>query len=493
MGSKRDSNALECADRDDSSLTNKRPRKKPSSFDKREMSLTQPLTDLTYGQRYVFLGPEVRATVPLDDDLEFEDEGDALAYLQSVRYEASGIPHLLVAPKLGPQPPPDPAVDGPTPGDYSMYYNRIGDSHGYYEDGAYTAAPDQDLSEDEEYVGVDDVDAEQDVGFRRARLREAYYNSLLLQFVGLRRLLHREPPPSVVDSMPRDHEIEVGPFGPRTSTFRVWTNRIRYTDPLPAQIAAMNKSSVLKLLRIILGGKFFRRGYELRERTSLWIWSLLARLPDRGELDYVEEGWIRELGKRAVLMLISITQMAELKQELGDERNIGGSEVEDGESEFVEELVPDEDDERIGRNDEASPDDKLPPHVCSDFQEVTAVDGKTGLEDYVDDGEVDMDIEDGEVSGISGPASGDDADIAAAKERLLAQLEVVAEVETPVTPTVPAISGDSNGGGKELNDGSDDEARARLNMQATLNMILTVLGEFYGQRDLLEFRNPFSD
>lgn len=38
--------------------------------------------------------------------------------------------------------------------------------------------------------------------------------------------------------------------------------------------------------------------------------------------------------------------------------------------------------------------------------------------------------------------------------------------------------------------GADDE-RLELNMRVTLNMILTVAGEFYGQRDLLEFRNPF--
>ena len=41
--------------------------------------------DVTYGQRLVFMSVE-DSTVPSDDDLEFEDEGDALAYLRSVRY-----------------------------------------------------------------------------------------------------------------------------------------------------------------------------------------------------------------------------------------------------------------------------------------------------------------------------------------------------------------------------------------------------------------------
>jgi len=40
-------------------------------------------TDPNYGQRCVF--PMDESTVPRDEDLEFEDEADALAYLKSVR------------------------------------------------------------------------------------------------------------------------------------------------------------------------------------------------------------------------------------------------------------------------------------------------------------------------------------------------------------------------------------------------------------------------
>ncbi len=38
-----------------------------------------------------------------------------------------------------------------------------------------------------------------------------------------------------------------------------------------------------------------------------------------------------------------------------------------------------------------------------------------------------------------------------------------------------------------------DAGRAAMNQRATLCMILTVAGEFYGQRDLLGFRDPFGD
>lgn len=44
----------------------------------------EPATDVTYGQRCCF--PGLDSTVAYsDEDLDFEDETDALAYLQSVR------------------------------------------------------------------------------------------------------------------------------------------------------------------------------------------------------------------------------------------------------------------------------------------------------------------------------------------------------------------------------------------------------------------------
>lgn len=50
----------------------------------------------------------------------------------------------------------------------------------------------------------------------------------------------------------------------------------------------------------------------------------------------------------------------------------------------------------------------------------------------------------------------------------------------------------ASGAEQELDTQEDGATlRLRMNMRATLNMILTVAGEFYGQRDLLEFREPF--
>ncbi|KAK0656658.1 hypothetical protein B0T16DRAFT_319142 [Cercophora newfieldiana] len=447
--------------------SNKRRRDQPPTKPK----LPEPKTDATYGQRSAFPSLD-NPSYPSDDDLEFEDESDALAYLQNVRQEASGIPHLLVAPKAGPQLPPHLA-------DRSIYDDSVGDRRGYYYDGAYTAAPDSEPSEDSE-VEEGEWDPVKGAAAADKALREAYFTNLGSQFETLRGQLQSEPPAELVAALDKDHGIEVGGFGARSWTFRVWDYRIRHTDPLPVQIAAMDRRSALKLLRVILGGKFIRRGYELRERTSRWIWALLARLPDRGEMDYTDIGWIRELGKRAVLMMVSIAHMEALKDTVED---LQGDEIEleDENDGFIEELEVNDQDELGVDVSAPEPGNNQTSHVPADATAEPTANSDT------DDGEVDMDLDDGEVSDASSTSRDIQADIAAAKARLLARLEEPeAQGDIPAEPNGEGVMDDTNEKQAAL-----DKARARDNVRATLNMILTVAGEFYGQRDLLEFRDPF--
>ncbi|AEO54669.1 hypothetical protein MYCTH_2297476 [Thermothelomyces thermophilus ATCC 42464] len=494
MGSKRDHDAVAADDSEPSQSSSKRRREQQSLRPKQVEGKPDP----TYGQRAAFPGLDDDDSAQIsDDDLEFEENSDALAYLRAVRQEASGVPHVLVAPKVGPQLPPH--LQGDDEVDRSIYANGVGDSRGYYHDGAYTAAPDPDPSvdsSDEEGEVLSATEADR-VAARKAALRKAYFASLTRQFLALRALLHRTPPPALVAALPRDHGTEVGSFGANSWTFRVWTRRIRHTDPLPVQIAALNRQSVLKLLRVILGGKFIRRGYELRERTSRWIWALLARLPDRGELDYAEVGWVRELGKRAVLMMMSIAQMEALKEEVdGDlEGTIEGDEDDDDDGDkdddnggegFIGDMVVDED----GESGLAGPlptESKARANVATNKVEENK------------DGEVEMNIDDGEVTDDDQPTTAGnedlEADIAAAKARLLARLEegspeVQQDEELP-TPADADAGQHQRGGDGENKAAVSEGTDPQVNLRATLNMILTVAGEFYGQRDLLEFRDPF--
>ncbi|KAJ4298737.1 hypothetical protein N0V88_003769 [Collariella sp. IMI 366227] len=475
MASKRDYSAVATDEHDEPAIQSSNKRRREQQNSKSKGAEGKP--DPTYGQRCAFPGLDDDESVQItDDDLEFEESGDALAYLRAVRQEASSVPHVLVAPKAGPQLPPHLQQQTASDTDRSIYTDGVGDSRGYYHDGAYTAAPDPDpstISSENDFT-PDDPDL---IATQSSHLRKAYYASLTSQFLSLRALLHQTPPCHLVAALPRDNGTEVGSFGARSWTFRVWTKRIRHTDPLPVQVAALDRQSVLKLLRVILGGKFIRRGYELRERTSRWVWALLARLPDRGEMGYDEVGWVRELGKRAVLMMVSIGQMEALREEVEGE-NLEGEEVDgdDGEEGYAGEMAGDGEVEIEGDGEPAT--------------EQTAA----GIKDANDDenGEMDMDLDDGEVSDDNIPTTAGNQDIqaniAAAKARLLARLAEATSQEEQVPP--PATEDQQNVNDSEAGSVFDETA-ARVNMRATLNMILTVAGKFYGQRDLLEFRDPF--
>ena len=296
---------------------------------------------------------------------------------------------------------------------------------------------------------------------------------------------------------------------------------MRYTDPLPAQVAAMDKVSVLRLLRVVLGGKFFRRGCALRRRTSQWVWALLARLPDRGRLDSDEVGAVRDLGKRAVLVSISREHVAALCEVLGREQVVafglsgvlheidGRSEgrAVDGDEEVAGDAPLTDQDGRAVDEDEGftashgherqdapqvqpdgtgnpaeidvDPEDGELQAGMSTNEEANPEPQATGTEtDDKDEGELEMDIEDGEVSDEPLTDEAKEAAMAAMKQRLLSNLEDMETWEEPVPEPAAEKS-------------SKDAVTDLENMRATVNMILTVAGEFYGQRDLLAFRDPF--
>jgi hypothetical protein len=367
---------------------------------------------------------------------------------------------------LGHDPHHAPIDDAPAT-DRTIYDDGIGDTRGYYEDGAYTAAPDS-----VDAAGPDGDEALGQGQDEAAALAQAYYTSLTKHFMNLRQRLHQDPPPEVLAALTKEHSPYVGRFGPASRTFTTWSVRMRGSDPVPAQVAAMDKDSVFRLLRILLGGKFLRRGTELRERTSRWLWALLARLPDRGELGYMEVGHVRDLGKRAALLMHSLREMAALREEVeGGSRAAeegdgleGDQEDWDGEAEATDDDGAEPASDAI--DDPASVQPSSDPMArSSSTASTSAPDMDVAKAEQMEDGEIDE----------SAPMDMD-SDVESAKTRLLAKLNTHS----------------SNGyDAHQAEEPPFDPARARMNMRATLNMVLTVAGELYGQRDLLEFRDPF--
>lgn len=85
-----------------------------------------------------------------------------------------------------------------------------------------------------------------------------------------------------------------------------WYRLISTQAPLPAQLRSMDQDSILNLLGLVQK-KFLVKNCKLSKLTSAWIWSLLARLDDVGVMTNDEVFPIRELGKRAVFLLLSFT------------------------------------------------------------------------------------------------------------------------------------------------------------------------------------------
>lgn len=163
---------------------------------------------------------------------------------------------------------------------------------------------------------------------------------------------------------------------------------------------------------------------------------LLARLPDRGELGSEEIGIVRELGKRAVYIGVRIKGVHDLSalEEEGEEGDADEEEpIEGGEDDVVDVEVEEE------------------------------------LKDSMADAEP-FTLQNEDASLSQEP----EEDIEAVRARVLAQLNTgSANINTAnkVTPI--------------------SEQGTMENTRVILDMILTVAGELYGQRDLLEFREQW--
>ncbi|EXL95695.1 hypothetical protein FOIG_11799 [Fusarium odoratissimum NRRL 54006] len=341
-------------------------------------------------------------------------------------------------------------------------------------------AAEEDDYEDGEYPDDYDDDCDEE-----AALNESYFASVMDQYLRLRSILHADLPSNAVSRVVKAQLKTDAPAENQSAVIATWSRLLRETDPHPLQVALMSKDTTLRILRILLGGKFLRQGYTLPERTSRWIWALLARMPDKGELNYAEIGWIRDLGRRAVLLGRSLAEMAALREELA-EGGLGAHEAVDGSSSDEEVLADPEDLDVEGAlssgQDEDDPTPAEPEKDVEKTPKVTEPMTKSPPKPDAEEGEIEDEDEDVAME-IATDSEAEEGEVAAqeprenleaAKERLLARI--------------------SHGMTSEDEEDLEKESakqRLRANLRATLNMILTVAGEFYGQRDLLEFREPF--
>ncbi|EQK99499.1 v-snare [Ophiocordyceps sinensis CO18] len=274
MSAKRDYDDVDEGEISDDEPSPKRPRRLTGAQSRHRHQ--HSAIDPTWGQKYVFSNKGDATTIPYGEESDFEHDAEAMAYLRSVRQEAHGISHLLVAPtkQIGPQLPPElqgqhhddeHEVKSESDGHQSVYA-IASDARAYYEDGAYIARdPETD----------DDHEAQDEQARREKELHNAFFASTLDRYIRLRRILHSKPPPGAAKRLSVTQLTYAASLDSST-TIKRWSTIIRTADPHPLQLVLMSKDSVLRVLHVLLGGKFFFGGYTLSERTSQWLGGLAA-------------------------------------------------------------------------------------------------------------------------------------------------------------------------------------------------------------------------
>lgn len=461
------------------------------------------------------------------------------------REEASTIPTLLVAPRTSTaraNSGQDAGGDGDQEGvDRGIYENGVGDSRGWYEDGAYTAAP---TSPPSSVSGASDT--ELSCG-RDAQ--DVYYESLLGRFEMLRHTLAQVPPRHAVERLGPDHGSYMSASA---KDYKMWRWRLRNTEPKPAQLAGIDKETVLRLLRMVgdRKGGFLgvdtlvgEGGGEARRRVSAWIWGLLARLPDRGQLVSEEVGIVRDLGKRAVWVGVEMkgVDMGGLQAQVED----GGEEEEGGDEEVVDvDVDVDGEDEQLELEEDDScitnGDDRISGNQHHNSSSPDSRNSSSFLDPDAPPiiGPISPEPLRGQSSRhFNSTSKGDNPDtltaeeqeqeeaqaLGAARARLLARLgshtaqpasasrDNGADEEARTRQEDGAGSEDEEwsedngvaGNGKEEDDEGEYDGHGEAGREGKgggermsgiqaakilLDMIITIAGEVYGQRDLLEFR-----
>lgn len=349
---------------------------------------------------------------------------DGNAYI--CRSEAKSVPSLLVA-------PPSSAVQTQDEDLYADY------GQGHYADGAFTATALPSIHTPYARPGQQE---EEDID-----PLEAYYISLCARFSKISQILQNPLTPTGTDSTkpPIDYWHT-----------RKWRNKLLNTTPTMALLGQLPQEMVihgLTNLESTLTSNNVRTGKG--KNIGAWAWGMLARCRDVGQMGSEEVGVLRDLGKRAVWLLRRIAA--------GEVVDAGPEEVEIGDEEEV-----DEDEETYRRDEE------------DDFCGGGDTNGSEGLAEQIGDEEKSLAEararilsslpQSSQAQGDLGDSSPSKNDEPAIREEHVSdeQPEVEISADMKITPV-----------GSEFD---------KLAMHAMLDMLVTIIGECYGQRDLLDGR-----
>lgn len=339
------------------------------------------------------------------------------------------MPNLLVAPLSPTSPANDP---------YKEY------EQGYYADGAYTALPD--LSPTRTYRnGIDEEEVDP---------QEAYYASLCHRFAALSSALRLTPHGSAALST----------FNP--SSRASWRRFIVNMQPTSLILSKLRQEEVmhgLEVLETVLSIANVQR----HKNIGLWAWGLLARCREVGEMGSEEVGVLRDLGKKAIAVLRGVT--AGLYQ---DHSENGENEDEDKGKE-----EPDADadvDANANANANGHTHVSESPFPLNESTE-TSLDDSPHL------------VEAAKQLLLKSPTEGSLGEATNAETRSLGSKPAYA-LESEREPGREEAQKIVESETRICNAGKQGDDEESTKMHATLDMIITIVGELYGQKDLLPGR-----
>lgn len=283
----------------------------------------------------------------------------------------------------------------------------------------------------------------------------AYYDRLKLLFAQHRERCQVTPSAKAVAALDENHPISLPKDSPLA--FDEWRKLLVITRPHPAQLCSMDKWTVWRLLRLC--ERHVRNCalhyMNIPAELAQWIWGLLGRLQESWQMRNEEVSKIRDLGKCATWCLTHYM----MKQERDGYAGHGQDDSEDEEWDYGDE-------DSGAAADDKRLDDVAVPEVCASHEEnaagpdeqATTVNAATIAEAS------DTTVE--EVQALS--------DMLAAKRQELAKIEQQPE---------EAIAEKEEGEAVKVEE--QDEKVPNSQTCAVLDLIITVTGECYGQRDLL--------
>jgi hypothetical protein len=260
------------------------------------------------------------------------------------------------------------------------------------------------------------------------------------------------PPLSAIEALDPSTLISLPPDNENAQS--QWRLHLQSSDPLMVQLACMDSESVLEAVKVLTGtmAQTVRsKSQDKILRFGAWVWGVLGKCRDRTELCSEEIAVLRELGKRAVTLLVGIRDKARKAKDASQE-------LSEKEGEDVQEVIP--------------PDEPAAETVLEDS--IDTDDARMQRENLDDDGSVDNEQ--------------DAAALEAAKKRLQNSFLSTSGTESRSERAVAGGTNDPLGA-----NGAEKKMAVDQQVRATLDVILTIVGEFYGQRDLLDFRDIWGE